>query len=442
MPAFPRIGSTRAVAVLFVALGLIAAAQPAMAAATEEASAAGQADGATKTALFTPGDAGYPTFRMEALAVTNQGTILAFTEGRKGGNGVWGDVDLLLRRSIDGGKTWRPIQVAVDAGPNTVCYPSPLVDRTTGRIWLAMGRYRAPADQGTISREEPPDTSHVWICHSDDDGATWSAPIDITDHAKPPGTTWHGVGAGYGIQLRSGRLVYPCYHFRAAPHDRGRRHESSVFYSDDHGRTWKLGGIVNRYAPETEVDAEMTKEERFRAGRGWMIPGRTDEAQVVELVDGRLLINMRSYHFAYRRAISHSEDGGLSWSPVTLDEALFEPVCSGSIARLTSTLDGYRRNRILFAGPNGRRPAGHRFIREQLTLHLSYDEGKTWPVEKVLEPGFAGNLNMLALPDKRIAVLYESGENYRETIYFASCTLEWLADGKDRLERDELQAED
>ena len=127
-------------------------------------------EGVTRVALFRPGDRGYPTFRMEAMVVSPHGTILAFTEGRKGGSGVHGDVDLLLRRSADGGRTWGPIQIAVDNGPNTVCYPTPLVDHQTGKIWLAMCMYRAPANQGTITRGEPPDTCHTWITHSEDVG--------------------------------------------------------------------------------------------------------------------------------------------------------------------------------------------------------------------------------------------------------------------------------
>ena len=391
-------------------------------------------DRVARVALFRPGDGGYPTFRMEALAVTRCRTILAFTEGRKGGSGVNGDVDLLLRRSSDGGKTWGPIQIAVDNGQDTVCYPTPLVDRQTGRIWLAMCMFKSPANQGTIARGEPPDTCHTWITFSDDDGVTWKPPVEITRHVKPPGTTWFAPGAGFGIQLRSGRLVFPCYHFDAGPEDRFRTHRSSVFYSDDHGETWQRGGVVNRYESETEIDEAVPVEERIRLSKGWFIPGRTDEAQVIELNDGRLMMNMRSYHCSYRRAISFSKDGGLTWSPVTLDEELFEPICSGSIARLSSVRGGQKKDRIIFANPNGRVRSGHAFVREKLTVRLSYDEGETWPVERVLDPGPAGNLNAIGLPDGRIAVLYEGGSRqiFRETIYFATCTVNWLTQGRDQ----------
>ena len=148
--------------------------------------------GVTRVALFSPGDSGYPTFRMEALAVSRTGTLLAFTEGRKGGSGVNGDVDLLLRRSTDGGQTWGPIQIAVDKGTDTVCYPTPLVDRSTGKIWLAMCMYRAPANQGTIAQGLPPDTCHTWITCSDDDGGGGSVCREPDDTCTNPAHTCGG----------------------------------------------------------------------------------------------------------------------------------------------------------------------------------------------------------------------------------------------------------
>ncbi len=142
----------------------------------------------------------------------------------------------------------------------------------------------------------------------------------------------------------------------------------------------------------------------------------------------------RSYHCSYRRAISFSKDGGLTWSAVTLDKKLFEPICSGSIARLPSVRARQKKDRIIFANSNGRVRSGHVFVREKLTVRLSYDEGKSWPVDRVQDPGPAGNLNAIGLPDGRVGVLYEGGarQNFRETIYFSTCTVNWLTRGRDR----------
>jgi sialidase-1 len=205
------------------------------------------------------------------------------------------------------------------------------------------------------------------VCSSKDDGASWSKPVDITADTKAPDWTWYATGPGVGIQLKSGRLLIPCDHSVAVTTMR----RSHAIYSDDHGATWKRGGVVGDH---------------------------TNECQAAELKDGSVLMNMRSYHGKNRRAVSTSRDGGLTWSAITLDETLVEPVCQASLLALPP-----RSNTLLFSNPASVK-------RESLTLRLSRDGGKTWPQALVLHAGPAAYSCLTALPGRKIGCIYERGD--------------------------------
>jgi sialidase-1 len=151
---------------------------------------------------------------------------------------------------------------------------------------------------------------------------------------------------------------------------------------------------------------------------------RTNESTVVELSDGRILDNMRSYHGENRRAVAASEDGGETWSEVTLDDALIEPVCQASLLRYTFP-DDSQESRILFSNPASTR-------RVMMTVRLSYDEGQTWPVSKLIHAGSSAYSCMTVLPNRSIGLLYER-DGYRK-ITFARFDLSWLTDGRDSLD--------
>src|SRR4051812_3717727 len=249
-----------------------------------------RADAPAESAVFTAGQDGYHTFRIPAMVVTTKGTVLAFAEGRKNGRGDSGDIDLVCKRSTDAGRTFAPPQVIWDDEANTCGNPAPVVDRTTGTIWLLMTHNHGTAIEKEITENKAGAPRTVWITHSDDDGVTWARPTDITSTVKEPTWTWYATGPGAGIQTAAGRLVIPCDHKR--PGDQGYAH---VIYSDDAGKTWKLGGSVGP---------------------------NTNECRVVELADGRLMLNMRNYGLktvdaAKRgRAVATSTDGGQTWSEV------------------------------------------------------------------------------------------------------------------------------
>jgi len=347
------------------------------------------------TDVFVSGTDGYHTYRIPAMVVTTNGTLLAFCEGRKNGRSDTGKIDLLLKRSSDNGKTWSVQHIVRSDGENVCGNPAPVVDETTGVIWLLMTWNLGADGEREINNGTSKDTRRVFVTHSADDGVTWTKPREITASVKKPDWRWYATGPASGIQLtrdaHKGRLVIPCNHteLNSSGQPVSRAH---VIYSDDHGANWQLGG----------------SEDEF-----------TNESTVVERADGSLLHNMRSYHKKNRRAVATSTDAGASWSRVKLDEALIEPVCQGSILRYSWPENG-GRSRILFSNPASTK-------RENLTIRASYDEGATWAASKVLHPGPSAYSCLAVLPDKTIACLFECGEKSPyEKISLARIPLDWL----------------
>lgn len=353
----------------------------------------------TRTDVFVSGTDGYHTYRIPSLFVTDKGTLLAFCEGRKAGRGDAGNIDLLLKRSRDGGKTWSPQQVVWDDGDNTCGNPCPVQDRETGTIWLLLTWNHGQDRESQIKKNTSRDTRRVFVAHSTDDGRTWSQPREITATTKRPEWRWYATGPGIGIQLQrgphAGRLVVPCDHSVVSPDD-PTGYNSHVIYSDDHGHTWKLGGVIRP---------------------------AVNECQLVELTDGTLMINMRNYDRTQTsRAVATSNDGGATWSKVRHDPALVEPICQASFLRYT-TAARHDRNRLLFSNPGH----GRQGRRRDMTIRLSYDEGQTWPIQRLLWPGPAAYSCLGILPDGRMACLFEGGkQNPYERIIFTTFSRQWL----------------
>lgn len=344
----------------------------------------------TQGDVFVSGEGGYHTYRIPSVIATPSGALLAFAEARKGGAGDAGDIDLVSRRSEDGGRTWGAMTLVGDNGPNTFGNPCPVVDRDTGTIWLLTTHNRGTDHERDILAGTSAGTRTVWVLKSLDDGRTWSRPEEITASAKRPEWTWYATGPGVGIQLRSGRLLIPANHAVAAT----QAHRSHVLYSDDHGATWRIGGI--------SVDG-------------------TNESQAVELADGRVMLNMRNHppKAPNRRLVAVSTDGGLSLAPPKGDEALPEPPAQASVLRYSTSASG-GRNRLLFTNPSGRG-------RERMTIRMSEDEGETWPIWRVLHEGPAAYSCLVVLSDGTIGVLYERGQRSAyERITFARLDLAWL----------------
>lgn len=353
----------------------------------------------TLTDLYIGGEDGYHTYRIPSLLVTNKGTLLAFCEGRKGGRGDSGNIDLLVRRSQDGGVTWSRQQVVWDDGANTCGNPCPVVDERTGTIWLTMTWNHRQDTEHQIMQAAGKDTRRVFVTHSDDDGRTWAEPREITETTKRPEWRWYATGPGVGIQLKhgpwQGRLLIPCDHSVVTPED-PTGYNSHVIFSDDRGKTWQLGGAIRP---------------------------AVNECQVVELTDATLLMNMRNYdRRVTTRAVATSRDGGMIWSQVRHDPALVEPICQASLVRYDSSSAG-GQDWLLFSNP----AHGRTGIRRDMTVRLSRDGGKTWPIERLLWPGPSAYSCLAVLPDGEIACLLEGGpDNPYERIVFAHFGLPWL----------------
>jgi sialidase-1 len=345
--------------------------------------------------VFVGGQDGYHTYRIPAMVVTTNGTVLVFCEGRKKTRADTGAIDLLLKRSTDGGKHWGAQRILWSDDDNTCGNPAPVVDRSTGVIWLLMTWNLGSDHEKEIQAGRSKDSRRVFVTHSDDDGVTWAVPKEITSAVKRADWRWYATGPVNGIQIQhgqhTGRLVIPCNHSEVREGSRlvSRAH---VIFSDDHGFTWQLGGSEDE---------------------------QTNESTLVELPGGVLLHNMRSYRERKCRAVAMSRDGGATWSQVRDDPVLIEPVCQASLVRYSWAESG-GTSRILFANPASEK-------RERLTVRHSRDEGRTWTASRLLHSGPAAYSCLAVLPDQNIACVFECGEvGPYERISFARFSLEWL----------------
>ncbi len=341
--------------------------------------------------LFVERTNGARAYRIPALVETKKGTLIAVADARRPSlNDLPNDIALVIRRSMDRGKTWSEQKILREVKEGGIGDPSLLLDRKTGRVWC-FHAYGPPGIGTFASRPGAvtgPTTMQAHAIYSDDDGATWSEPLDLTPQLKDPAWGSLFVTSGTNIQTRSGRYLLPLAVYRA-----DRTFEARNAYSDDGGKTWKVGNVAG--------------------------PG-CDENRAIELGDGTILQNMRRGH---HRLIARSKDGGVTHGPPEEDPALIDSICNAGLMRFT---------------PRGGKPVvvftnDASTKRERLTVKLSYDEGKTWPVERVLYAGPAAYSTVIALRDGTIGVFYERGEqNPYQKMTFARFNLAWLtASAKD-----------
>lgn len=360
--------------------------------------------------VFVPRMDGFASIRIPSVVVTKQGTVLAFAEGRAA-NADQAKNKILLKRSTNGGKNWSSAAIIAQDGEKSMNNPCAVVEQDSGQVLLMYQSY--PAGLGEWSGKILPGHQgdrivRNWLLTSDDDGATWSKPRDVTAETKRATVvTTVASGPGIGIQLRhgkhAGRLVIPL--------NEGPPTVWNVYavYSDDKGKSWKMGEA----APGGLIDGKKQKI------------STVNEAQFVELRDGSIRFNIRRWAGKAVRKTSVSQDGGATWSKIADVPQLIDPGCMASIFRYTDPADG-GKSRILFSGPQNTK-------RENGTVFLSYDEGKTWPIKRVLCKGKFAYSCLTALPDGAIGCLYEA--EGASKIVFVLFTLGWMTEGKDRLEK-------
>jgi sialidase-1 len=356
-----------------------------------------------KIDLFEARKGGYHTYRIPGIVSLGHDTLFAWVEARRTGTGDWEDIDILSRVSRDGGATWEPARRLVDAETKPAHNGVALVDSTNGSLhFIYCVNY-----------------SQAFHMRSDDGGVTFTRPMEITEAFRSFNTQflWNVIatGPGHGLQLRAGRFIVPVWLSNG-----GKRHRPSavgVIYSDDHGATWQAGDLV----PNTLINMS--------------------ETGAVEREDGSVLFNIRSEDRERRRAISISKDGVHQWSRPKFDPALVEPVCFGALTRLTWS-EGGRPGRILFCNPDSQSHSGKHgpsydgnMDRVNLTIRMSRDDGATWPVSRVLEPGVTGYSDLTPGPAGSFCCVYERdgvGGSMWDTKFITFIRLDpnWLEAGK------------
>lgn len=364
--------------------------------------------------VFVSGTDGYKSFRIPAIVNMPNGNLLAFCEGRVNGAGDYGNIDIVMKRSIDKGKTWSILQVVADYGDQQLCNPAPVVDLSdplypNGRIFLFY-------NTGNNHEGEILNGKGIKYCMyktSADGGVTWSDPIDITEQVHRPkqpsvnpkydfSEDWryYANTPGHAMQFQSGkyqgRIFVAANHSAGNPQKRAGHYVAHGYYTDDHGKTFKLGNSLN-------------------------LPG-SNESMAAELSGSRLMMNSRNQRGDVRaRIVSISSNGGASWDTTYIDRNLIDPVCQGSILNI-----GKKKGKHILAFCN----AADVKERNNLTLRISFDDGNTWvksiPIYKGLttpqqSSDYAAYSDLVKMNSKNVGVFFEK-DDYSQIVF---TTIKW-----------------
>ncbi|MEO6003712.1 MAG: sialidase family protein [Opitutus sp.] len=381
-----------------------------------------------KTTLWESGVDGYARYRIPGIAITAKGTVLVTCDARKDPSlGDWSDIDLFLRRSPDLGKTWEAPQKLAHRG----VHPGLQVQANAATV----GRKLGAADQFPFNNQtlvidrKSGDILFVYCINYDrcfqrrsrDEGVTWSTPEEITAPLAALRKLYpfkvFATGPNHGIQLSKGRLIIPVWLSTGGGQGGHRPSVVSSLYSDDGGVSWQAGEIAAQ-----EVDPLVNPSETV----------------AVELAGGGVMFSMRTESLQHRRGIAYSPDGATNWTRPEFVNDLVDPVCMAGIDRL-SWASPTERSRLIYSYCDNGTEADPRspsrfFVRKNLTVRLSYDEGRTWPVSRAIEPGLAGYSDITVAPDRTIFCLFEQGSataNATKSLVLAHFNLEWLSNNRD-----------
>jgi len=325
-------------------------------------------------------------YRIPAIVTAPNGDLIAAIDERvpSCGDLKWSkDINIVIRRSSNNGKKWSEIETVIDFPlGKSASDPSMIVDMETKEIFMFYNYMNLDTEK---------DIYYLHMVKSADNGLTWSEPVDITKQIAKP--AWHKdfkfITSGRGIQTRSGKLLHCMVNLNSGMH---------LFASDDHGKTW--------YFIDTPIKP-------------------ADESKIVELANGDWMVNARANGKGLRY-VHVSSDEGKTWKTKP-DEQLIDPGCNGSIIRYTAIEDGYKKNRLLFS--NAKRKKG----RKNMTVRVSYDEGKTWTEGKTIYTGGSAYSSLTILENGDIGLFFEQ-DGYKKNP-FVSFSLKWLTDGTDKYKK-------
>lgn len=357
--------------------------------------------------VFTSGTEGHKIYRIPAIIKLPNGELLAFAEGRVNGGADFGDINIVMKRSADKGKTWSSISTIVDYEALQAGNPAPVFDNSDpsfpkGRLFLFYNtgtNHEGEVRKGKGLRE-------VWYKTSTDEGKTWNEGINITTQVHKPKQPdfnpayyfkedWRHYAntPGHATQIQNGkykgRIYIAANRSEGEPDKQSEDYFAHGFYSDDHGKTFKLSQTIS-------------------------IPG-SNEATATEISDNGLMLNARNQKGDKKvRIVAISKDGGETWDNIYFDEKLFDPVCEGSILSV-----GTKKGKHILAFTNN----DSQTKRDNLTLRISFDEGKTWSFSKVIDKSpdsqakdYTAYSDLVKLGKKTVGVLYEK-DKYSQIVF-------------------------
>ncbi len=361
-----------------------------------------------ETLVFQNGQDGYQCYRIPAIVKSPNGDLLAFAEARRNNCGDFGDVDIVLKRSIDNGNTWGNLQLVADYGSNQAGNAAPVFDLTdknfaNGRLFLFYNT--GVASEGDVRNGLA--IREIWYKASTDGGKTWSEPVNITTQVSKPNRPsvnplynfkedWRSYAntPGHAIQLQkgnyAGRIFVAANHSAGGPKAQFKDYIAHGFYSDDHGKTWKIAADVNYEG--------------------------SNEAIAAETSDGNLLFNCRNQSGdAKYRIQAFTKNAGETWDKVSIAYDLPDPVCQGSMIDYQPKTGA---KVLIFSNANSQTK------REKLTVRVSTDDGKSWSAGKEIYTGAAAYSDLVVQQNGQIGVLYEK-DGYTK-ISYAQFSYDWL----------------
>ncbi|KAA9040513.1 exo-alpha-sialidase [Ginsengibacter hankyongi] len=362
-----------------------------------------------KIPVFVSGTEGYKSFRIPAIIRLPNKVLLAFCEGRVNGASDFGNVDIVMKKSADNGKTWSALQIIVDADSLQAGNCAPVVDTNDqaypqGRIFLFYNT--GNNNEGQVRKGNG--IRQVWYKTSIDDGRSWSKGVNITAEVHRPrqpqinqvynfSEDWRSFAntPGHAMQFQKGkykgRIFISANHSQDAPKKDFTDYVANGYYTDDHGKTFRISDNVS-------------------------IAG-SNESMAAELSNDRLMMNSRNQRGDIRaRIVSISSDGGATWDTTYFDKTLIDPVNQGSILTLGST---HGKNIIAFCNAADVKSRNH------LTLRISYDDGRTWKRSYKIDGNdtdskkdYTAYSDLVKLGKNKIGLLYEK-DNYKEIVFTA-----------------------